>query len=1647
MNQRLISRKLGWLFSIFSIFLLVEIFSLHAFSAPGDLRWQVSLGTNISGAPTLAKNGDVLIGLSSGKVLAITPEGSNRWTFVADQGVMGVPAVAEDGTIYFGAGRLFALNADGTKRWDFALDAFSNSGWNICAEAPSIGPDGVVYVMKPYAPDGERRFYAVNPDGTRRWKLEGQWIGRAAIGFKGEVYASSQYADFARINPDGVVRWSLCLGNTIHSSAAVAPNGTLLVPVSGGSINDGAVRALTPEGVTLWRFDGGGMALGSPIVGSDGVTYYGFGNGRLVAIGPEGRLQWEYNMPGTNTYNMITSSPALVNDGTVYFSGDSYFHALDSQGRLLWRIQPGSNILTAPLVAPDGTIYVGDNGGNLFAIEGNGNGLAAGAWPMSRRNERHTASIASIPVLPNSPSGLTVSMGTFSDKVQISWNSVDTATHYAVLRGESTNLTDAQVLTNAFTGGTVWDDRTAQHGVTNYYFVRAINQSGSSAAAGPIEGLRKLAEVGEPVWIFPTDGILDSCAIRSDGSLVFGSSDGNLYAVDPDGQLMWHYTFGGYTYSTPSVGADDTVYFSAAISRYPAPITNALIAVDADGHLRWQILAGAELVNGFAVGVDGTVYTSTGDYSTGDYFNPSTAFLWAISPDGNVLWKFSNGCLFNVTPTLGADGTIYAGSVEGWMHALRPDGTLLWQCNTGDSCLQSAAINAQGVLYTSGANFLAINSDGQLLWSYPRYWGGHLSCIDSQGYLYSDADHGYWCLDPDFAAIQKFELPSSIDDMINPVTRDANGIIYLTTYSGYTSVGRVYAITNGVTLWGYDLDQGTFGTATMGNGHMLYVPSSNGRLYALRTSAGLSDSAWPHWLHDPQHTVRSTQIPPAPASPDSVNATFRTRITDVRVSWLTSLGATFYDVFRGTTTNASDAELIGSVTGQLFFDDKTADNEKPYTYFVRARNMAGASEFGGAPVGVRRQAVPGEMLYEWSVNTYPVSEPALGNDGTIYVTSYDVMASLGKDGTTHWTLTNAAGQFTAPTIGNDGTIYVGAGSSGLLALSPDGGQKWQFNILETISSCPSLGADGTIYFAAGHHSPTSTGSLYALNPDGQLRWSTSLGCTVLGATAVGRDGTIYALDYNGPLFAVTSTGTLLWKVETAGYQSQNSLAILEDGTICVAARDDGVKLYNPDGTLRRQLSSLTLSVTPVIGTNGWVIMGGNDGRMNFMNPAGTNVLSTNTGGYWSSSPAVSQGGMVYAGNDGGKLMALSHTAAIVWECNVGASLPYSPCIAPDGSIYIGTSEGKLVSVYGTEPLASTSWPMYQHDAQHTGRDTAPATVPTAATFVTASDGQYNDRIRVSWSNSPAAGYYEIWRHTTNDSSSAIVICSCVGGQNWYEDTAVLPGTNYFYWVRSVNGLSGGPLSTSDIGYRRVAIYGEYLGQFSEAGTTTGTPAVSQDGTVYIGIESGKLYALTPDLKKRWEFVVQGVVYSPVVDASGVVYFWCSDDKFYAVNPNGSRRWTFADVSSQNLSAAIGSDGVIVVPNGNRILYGLNPDGTLRWEYRVSSNIVSSPSLAADGSIYFGSDDSQLYALNPNGTLRWRFRVNGPVRSSPAIGSDGTIYFGADDGGCYAVTPDGQRRWAGQANDVVRSGPVIGQDVDANGSVPYTETSLPSLVPM
>ncbi|MGI6087424.1 MAG: hypothetical protein ACOYCD_05680, partial [Kiritimatiellia bacterium] len=73
----------------------------------------------------------------------------------------------------------------------------------------------------------------------------------------------------------------------------------------------------------------------------------------------------------------------------------------------------------------------------------------------------------------------------------------------------------------------------------------------------------------------------------------------------------------------------------------------------------------------------------------------------------------------------------------------------------------------------------------------------------------------------------------------------------------------------------------------------------------------------------------------------------------------------------------------------------------------------------------------------------------------------------------------------------------------------------------------------------------------------------------------------------------------------------------------------------------------------------------------------------------------------------------------------------------------------------------------------------PLVTPVAPSGVSASDGTFTNKIRITWNATSLATGYRVWRHTANNSAAATEIGSTAG--TIYDDVATVAKTTYYYW--------------------------------------------------------------------------------------------------------------------------------------------------------------------------------------------------------------------------------------------------------------------------
>lgn len=287
--------------------------------------------------------------------------------------VVGDIAVGMDQTIYvpvsngtgMGAqeGFLYAINPDGTFKWKYQFEG-------ICVPAitvPAIASDGTIYIHVNGNANiaAQERIYALNPNGTKKWEyLEEvaafvtEDLSSPVVATDGSITYTSTNTASTRISSDGVWLADLLDNyyNSIHSSPSLISGDTIYVS------EDGAIKAYRSIGGLIWANelpgDGSSGFQGSPSIDTKGTIYYANRN-NMYALSLDGTTKWIYPLnTSTPDYGTYYAVPAISSFGPIVSTGFGLL-AINNDGSLRWKItkENFSGWSLSPTIDVDDIIY------------------------------------------------------------------------------------------------------------------------------------------------------------------------------------------------------------------------------------------------------------------------------------------------------------------------------------------------------------------------------------------------------------------------------------------------------------------------------------------------------------------------------------------------------------------------------------------------------------------------------------------------------------------------------------------------------------------------------------------------------------------------------------------------------------------------------------------------------------------------------------------------------------------------------------------------------------------------------------------------------------------------------------------------------------------------------------------------------------------------------------------------------------------------------------------------------------------------------------------------------------------------------------------------------------------------------------------
>jgi outer membrane protein assembly factor BamB len=727
----------------------------------------------------LAADGTIYYGTYDKKVMALNADGTKKWEFLTGGQVYNVPAIGADGTVYIGSNdkKVYALDpANGTKKWEYTV-----GGWGINS-SPAVGPGNKVYIQ------GDKLYVLNGATGALLQSYSNMGSsGSPAVDGNGVVYTFGGNVLYA-INPDMTKKWQTVAtpGDLPQTAPLVGANGYVY---TGGGEGDLSLHAWKPDGTKYWDFVTGPISAGlwhSPAQAADGTIYIGME--KFWALNPDGTVKWEYVTGGN-----VSSSPVVAGDGSIWFTAaDKRLYNVAADGKLKTTYQFTENVgygwggSGSVAIAADGTVFVaGNDTGTLYAMgpctpqcagktcgdDGCGGQCGTCKAPTPKCNAVSFQCEACTPDCGGKSCGDNGCGG--------SCGSCD----------GMTTCYDGACMQSCGAGSGA--QANAPWPMFNYCQTH-IGRSIANMVPNP--GIQ---------WTFGTTFAVDYApVIAADGTIYAQSGDKKIYAITSGGTQKWVYSFpAGYPMGSLAIGADGTIY---------ATESSALNfrALNPSGGNIWT-LTSIKIYSSLTVAPDGTVLgmgsnlvainpaTATKkfeltigvtSYSTPAVYYPTLGGPWSIivgggpkvysvSSTGGKNWEFptvNNEYATNGAPLIGPGGTTYIAAGYS-MYALSKTGTQQWRTVLPGQP-GSPVLGTDGTIYVTASDnrLYALTPAGGVKWEVILAGPLTTPILTPSGSLWVGGNKALQEVGADGAIKQTIVLPGQVSG----IAMDAQGTIY-----------------------------------------------------------------------------------------------------------------------------------------------------------------------------------------------------------------------------------------------------------------------------------------------------------------------------------------------------------------------------------------------------------------------------------------------------------------------------------------------------------------------------------------------------------------------------------------------------------------------------------------------------------------------------------------------------------------------------------------------------------------------------------------------------------------------------------------------------------------------------------------------------
>lgn len=379
-----------------SVSLSAQRQQVEEYAVPENLLWRYEpcRGSVIENhpmrtSPAIGLDGRAFVAIGSNVVMFVDGKSEPQWTYVTGGPIYGSPALGPDGNVrvHSSDGHVHIVAADGKRicspvdvgpplAWAMPMIDSKNRTW-IALSAGGltwIDADGLL-AHRPYFRTS-RRFDCVGVirDEVLYIGCEDHFVQAISLNGKRGESIWDAARDAGRT------------AGAIHCPLVISGNDELIV-IS----QDGLLHAFHWDGSSKWSVPIPGQVLGSPVVDPAGTIIVGVSltprhqpaTGLILAIdGATRKTRWKFEVDSP-----IESTPVIGDDGVIYFGDNGgNLYALSAACQLLWKSTFNAQIRSAGALLGSGILAFGIDDGSLVAMKCSSEKLADKGWPKLQRS-------------------------------------------------------------------------------------------------------------------------------------------------------------------------------------------------------------------------------------------------------------------------------------------------------------------------------------------------------------------------------------------------------------------------------------------------------------------------------------------------------------------------------------------------------------------------------------------------------------------------------------------------------------------------------------------------------------------------------------------------------------------------------------------------------------------------------------------------------------------------------------------------------------------------------------------------------------------------------------------------------------------------------------------------------------------------------------------------------------------------------------------------------------------------------------------------------------------------------------------------------------------------------------------------------------